>query len=372
MQKYLLAIILISMLFFTACDQVKEMVNESEETFEDIGLPIDDNASELPIINDDHPLDERMMLEQGLEKQRALYKLGLFSNGMDNVRTYIVYYPLEDTFGYSSMYRIPNSQHFLTFEAGTSFEASLYDSMVDQFVEPQEMYHDQLKVMYGEYRQESVGDYYAVAQDEQKTYLVQFGSNTEGYTEEIVQSIVESLHTEEDGAYDPFYRNFALDLDKVKFPKMNDKRVAMHDANISVFGSDEDSQISITYMLSEQDTIIYTIENTETSFDDDYKKIDEFTISNKKTVTAYEHQENPTHRMFHWIDGPYNYSIEVKLQHEDIIKTAEIHDMIESALHDDRTFEQPALIQSLNEEPKQTKNEKKIIKILKNMNKEFK
>lgn len=365
MQKHILAIILISMLFLTACDQVKEILNEPEETFEDIGLPIDENASELPIINDEYPLDERMMLEQGLEKQRALYKLGLFSNDINHVRTYIVYYPLEDTFGYSSMYRIPNSQHFLTFEAGTSFEASLYDSMIDQFVDPQEMYHDQLNVMYGEYRQESVGDYYAVAQDEQKTYLVQFGSNTEGYTEEIVQSIVESLYTEENGAYDPFYQNFALDLVEVKFPKMNDERVAIHDANISAFEANEKSQVSITYMLSEQDTIIYTIENLEPSFDNEYKKTDEFTMSNKIPVTAYEHQENSAHRIFHWIDDPYNYSIEVKLQHEGIIKTAEIHDMIESIIHDDRTFEQPELIQPINEEPEQTKTEKKIIKILK-------
>src|SRR5690625_3955221 len=101
MKKYLLAIIGMIMLLMTYCDQVEEVFTDSEETFEEIGLPIEDNANELPFITDEDYLDERTMLERGLEQQRELYKIGFLTNDFNNAGTYIVYYPLDKTFGYS-------------------------------------------------------------------------------------------------------------------------------------------------------------------------------------------------------------------------------------------------------------------------------
>lgn len=371
-EKYLLAIIAMIMLLMTSCDQVKEVLTDSEETFEEIGLPIEDNANELPFITDEDYLDERTMLERGLEQQRELYKLGFLTNDFNNAGTYIVYYPLDKTFGYSSMYRIPNSHVSFKFEAGTSFEASLYHAMIDQFVNPKEITIDTLQLTYGKYLHESNGEYYVMTKDEETTYLVQAGSETEGYTEEIVQYLGESLQTEEDGAYDPFYQYFSLDIDKLRFPTVNDRRVAIHDASVSVVGVDEQSQVSITYMLSELDSIVYRIGDTEPSLNEEYAVKDELTITDGISVTEYEHEENKSHHFFHWMDDSYHYTMEVKLDNEDIIKTAEIHDMIESAIQDGRSFENPALFQPLNEMPNQTKDEKNFINLLENMHKDSK
>lgn len=342
---------------------------KSEDQIDSIGLPIDDEANELPIISEEHSLDERAMLDNAIEKQRHLYKPGFISDAFDSVSTYIVYYPLDKTFGYSSMYRMPYEQVSFKLEAGTSFEASLYDSMVDSFVNPMEINHDTLQMMYGEYIEKSTGDYYVTATDEDTTYILQIGSEEEGYTEDIVRQMGATLRTEEDGAYDPFYQQFDLNLDKVKFPEVNEQRAVIHDASVSVVGLDGESEINITYMFSEQDTIVYHIQNTEFSFDDSYEKVSTFTLSDGTEVNEYVIDSNDKQHFFHWMDREYDYTITASLENTDIIDTEDMQQMIESAINDERVFENKTLLQPINKLPERTKAENNLIELLEDMNK---
>ena len=358
-----------SLLILAKCDQINDVVTAPEEKIDNIGLPIDEDAIDLPVISDEHPLDERAMLEKGLEKQRDLYKLGFVSNDFKHLKTDIVYYPLDDTFGYSSAYQVPNNQTFFKFEAGTSFESSLYDSMMDSFVEPNEIQHETLQMMYGEYIEEATGDYYIIAKEDDLTYIMQTGSKDEGYTEEIMEKIGATFRSENDGAFDPFYQHFSLDLSKIKFPKMNEDRVAIHDTKVSVHETAA-SEIQITYMLSEQDTIEYQINDTKTSLKDEYKEVDTSRILKDLNVTEYKSNENDNHHLFHWTDEDYEYTLAVTLQNEDIIENEEIYEIIESATQDERSFEHKEIFDAINEMPKRTKAEKSLTKLLKNINKD--
>src|SRR5690625_5853557 len=104
-----------SLMTLDKSDQINDVVTAPEEKIDKIGLPIDEDAIDLPVISDEHPVDERAMLEKGLEKQRDLYKLGFVSNDFKHLKTDIVYYPLDDTFGDSSAYQVPNNKTFFKF-----------------------------------------------------------------------------------------------------------------------------------------------------------------------------------------------------------------------------------------------------------------
>lgn len=357
------------MLFFvlSACSQVQELILEQIDDFEEIGLPIEEDAESLPIISEEHALDERAMLEKGLAEQSTLHKLGFMTDEFPIAHTHIAYYPLEETFGYSSMYRIPGAQTFFKFEAGTSFGASLYEDMLDHIVEPKKIDHDTMETMYGKYIDETDGDYYVLAKDKGLSYVLHIGDEAEGFTEKVVADIGSTLRSESDGAYDPFYKRFALDLEKLHFPKINQKRAVVHDTNVYYWEADERSAISLTYMLSEQDTISYMIQDIKSDISSEYKMVDEFLIKDNIEVTQYEFDGNKQRALFHWQLDHYDYTIETDLENKAILQNEEIHQIIASSLEDDRGFEHTELFAGVNKKPNRTKAEKKLTTSLKKL-----
>lgn len=365
MKKSLFVIIVMSLFVVTSCSKIEELMTEPEEEFEEIGLSIDKDAETLPIIDEEQALDERAMLEKGLKAQREIHKLGFITDEYPNVNTQIAYYPLEETFGYSSLYRIPDQQTSFRFEAGTSFGSSLYDNMNEHLKEKNDIEHDHLEAMYGKYSNEEDEDYFVVANDEDLSYLLHIGNEKEGFTKKMVQSMGATLRTETDGVYDPFYEHFSLDIGKIQFPTINEKRAVIHDANIYNLDTGARSIINITYMLSEQDTLSYKIQDIEKKLSDSYKEKDTFTINNDIKVTEYKDEDDLS--LFHWQVDDYDYSLEVNVTDEKLITTEEIQEIIESSLVDDRTFNEPDLFNAMNEKPNRSKAEKKLSKSLKKL-----
>lgn len=367
MKKSLFVTIIVVLLITASCSEIEELLPETEEEFQEVGLPIEDDAETLPITTGEHILDERAMLIKGIEEQKKLHKLGFITDEFPMINTQIAYYPLEDTVGYSSLYQIPDHQTFFKFEGGTSFESSLYEMMEEQLVDTEEIEHDSLEAIYGKYQEDKDGEYYVIAKNEDLSYIIQIGNEAEGFTNKIVKSIGNTLRTEADGVYDPFYQQFALDIDKLQFPTINDKRAVIHDANIYNWEKDKHSGIHITYMLSEQDTLTYTIENAEKNIPDAFQSEDTFTVHDDIEVTEYHDENKDAISLFHWQVDDYDYTLEVHITNKGVITKEEIEDIIASSFTDDRTFKKQDVLEAENKKPNRTKAEKKVSKSLKNM-----
>lgn len=358
---------LMSIFSLTACSKIIDIVTDTETTIADTSLPIVENATELPIISVENNLDERTLIENVINDQRELYKLGFITHSFTNMNTSIVYYPLNDTFGYSATYIIPNTQTSFTFEAGTSFNHSHYDSIVDQLAIKQHINNPYVPLLYGKYHDELAEDYHIAGQDNDTTYMLQIGSEEEGFSEEIVRLIGESLRTEAKGAFDPMYDHFSVPLEHIKLPSLNEQRVAIQDIHLSINTIHDTSDIFITYLLSEEDTITYQIQDTEPLLEKATNKGDTITLKDGTKVKQFERKSKE--QIFQWYDETNYYTMTVALKDTTIIQPDEIIEIIESAHKDTRTFNDEQFFQPMSEYPKETGPDKQLVDMLENMNK---
>lgn len=355
-----------SIFSLTACSKIIDIVTDTETKIEDTGLPIAENASELPITSVENNLDERSLLEEAIKQQHELHKLGFITNSFTDMNTAFVYYPLHDTFGYSATYEIPNTQTSFTFEGGTSFNHSHYESIVDKFAFKQQINNPYISLLYGKFNDELDEDYYIVGHDNNMTYILQIGSEEEGFSEEIVRLIGESLRSEVEGAFDPLYNNFSIPLSDIKLPSLNEQRVAIQDIHLSVNTIRDTSNIFMTYLLSEEDTITYQIASTEPQIEKSNKKASTITLNNGTKVNQFETKSKE--QIFQWDDGTNYYTMTVMLKDDTIIQSDEIIEIIESAQKDTRTFDDEQFFQSLSEHPKKTDIDKQLLNMLEDLN----
>src|SRR5699024_128578 len=110
---------------------------------------------------------------------------------------------------------------------------------------------------------------------------------------ELARSLGESLKTEEEGAYTPFYERFALDEHTFHFPMFHKDFVNHVEVSITDIGQVELSwtnDVFLRYNVGEEESeFTYIIRHTNRFADNiDYTEIESLETENGNTVTAYE------------------------------------------------------------------------------------
>lgn len=368
-KKYLFTLIIIIFMLYTNYDDIKDVFTKTDTNIPSMNSSNSEALKGIPIVSYDSPLNERFLIEKALTEQRKLYKPGFITNEFQLDKAYVAYYPFNDTSGYSTTYRTLANPTTFHFEASSSLDYTMYESIKENLTASKNIQHDTLNLLYGKHMNFD-NDFYILGNDETENivYLMHIGSEQEGYTDEAVKKIGQSLQTEQEGAYDLLYNNFSLDIEKLKFPMLHDQRVTVHEASISMDKFKDNTGVQVSYMLSEQDFIIYQIEEKPTVIDDNYKVVGDFTTSTDVEITEYAKEDNSDYRVFHWIEKPHAYTMSFSLKNPDVIDTNEMKEIIESAVKDKRSFENKDAFQPLNKEATLNKSDKKLNSLFKQMN----
>lgn len=170
---------------------------------------------------------------------------------------------------------------------------------------------------------------------------------------ELVQSIGESLKTEEEGSYSPFYERFSLDEHTFHFPMFHNDFVNHVEVSITVIGDDELSgtnDVFVRYNVGEGELeFTYWIKNINLfAGDDDYTE-KEFETENGHTVTAYE-RDYSDYVTYVWEHDDLVYAI-ILDPTEDLFTDEELHAIIDSSIDDSREFTSDELFKPINAEP---------------------
>ncbi|PWA12908.1 hypothetical protein DCC39_03290 [Pueribacillus theae] len=371
MKKLWLVILLIPALLVIGCsNESKESTTSKEssaqaENSEKEGKETKEKDNSAPLVDENNPLDERAMLEEAMNRQRDVLKLSFITDDYRSSRVNVGYYPLDDEFSYAASYMYPHLISSIFFEGGTTNLTS--DNGHIDTSNGEKLDHNSLDALYGANESTSGGDtYYITGEDKNgASYIVTAEDSNQGYTNEMMKLMGKSMKTEEEGAYDPFYHMFSLDIDKLKFPKINKKRSDIYAAGIGVEEGSIGSHIGITYLTGDRDQISYSIQDKESLWvnDDLYEEVGEEKTPGGYSVIEYS-DNGEDDRYFYWSDGEYYYELVVTASNDKTIATEDIYTIIDSAMSDDRAFATKTVFDAINEKPAFTENEKELNKLI--------
>ncbi len=96
---------------------------------------------------------------------------------------------------------------------------------------------------------------------------------------------------------------------------------------------------------------------------DYYKPIDDVETENGVKVTIYK-EDDRDNEIFKWTDGTYFYELNFRKQDKSLVNSVDILAIIDSAMEDEREFENKEVFKATNVHPKLGKPEKKVEKYL--------
>lgn len=330
--------------------------NETKEETEELEGNEEKDPS-APLIDENNAINDREIIRETVERTREELKLGFITDDYPISNIQNVFYPETEKISYGVMYGLPTDtigsfQYNIDYE----YEEDLFQTLVDELDNPKQLDHDSMDtVYYGEYDDEVEPNFLLFGEKGDKLYNLYAGYESEGYSFDLIEAMGHSMKTEEEGAYDPFYKHFSMDLDEIKFPHINNERAEVHSASVSYWDTSDNSRISLSYNI-EDGTIYYGVELEPTMITGD--GIGEGTTDDGVAVTEYEDYNDD--RYFGWDDGIYYYYIQYALPDENELTTEEIYEVIDSAMADERTFEDTSFIEPITDTPQLTENEEKI------------
>lgn len=318
------------------------------------------SSSSGPLIEPANAIDERLEIENMMEEQKELLKLGFITddNLINNIQISrrVTFYDddydfsEDDRVDHSSFYTTEGSNPTIQF-SGTPFLCDEgLDEWTDDLVERQSFNYDDKEGFYGHIEYESSE---IVVKHKDKCYSAHV-STDEGYTDDdkrLLELISNTFKTEAEGAYDPFYSRFTMDLDKIKFPSMNQDRVTLAGTSISYWEDRFDgnhSKIGGAYYIDEDSMVFYEITDSDKIYDD--KEKSELKTDQGTTVTVYVDDTFENHLKYRWTDGTYNYLIEVD-EEETSLSDKDILAVIDSAMEDDRSFDNLDFFKGVQDAP---------------------
>jgi hypothetical protein len=95
-----------------------------------------------------------------------------------------------------------------------------------------------------------------------------------------------------------------------------------------------------------------------------FDKKDEFQTEDGFSVTEYSIIDGEDDRYFTWEENGKIYNLSVSYNENDTITTEDIINIIDSAMGDERNFEEQDLMKVIQDKPALTDNEKKLNKAL--------
>ena len=370
MRKFFIIICLIMVL--TGCSQLmddvlykftdgervsKQVPDEDIENYDDSEMERNNN-----LIDDENFLDEREAIENFMEKQRELLKPGFIKNEKDMIDMQLDYMPIDGMLNYSAYYEGSQNVPIIFYKGMTNISEKFLEDRYSEFQDKKKLDHDKIDGMYG-----LMGDSYQTydmwGQYKGNLYNIGIAKENDETNEKLVEMISQTLKTEAEGAYDPLYSIFSIDMDKVKFPKLNNDYSELSTLSINYFGYDDKLSLDVNYQIGGYDSIKYSIFEKEITLPDYYKPIDDVETENGVKVTIYK-EDDRDNEIFKWTDGTYFYELNFRKQDKSLVNSADILAIIDSAMEDDREFENKEVFKATNVHPKLGKPEKKVEKYL--------
>lgn len=370
MRKFFIIICLIMVL--TGCSQLmddvlykftdgervsKQVPDEDIENYDDSEMERNNN-----LIDDENFLDEREAIENFMEKQRELLKPGFIKNEKDMIDMQLDYMPIDGMLNYSAYYEGSQNVPIIFYKGMTNISEKFLEDRYSEFQDKKKLDHDKIDGMYG-----LMGDSYQTynmwGQYKGNVYNIGIAKENDETNEKLVEMISQTLKTEAEGAYDPLYSIFSIDMDKVKFPKLNNDYSELSTLSINYFGYDDKLSLDVNYQIGGYDSIKYSIFEKEITLPDYYKPIDDVETENGVKVTIYK-EDDRDNEIFKWTDGTYFYELNFRKQDKSLVNSADILAIIDSAMEDEREFENKEVFKATNVHPKLGKPEKKVEKYL--------
>lgn len=362
MRKVAIAIVsLISALLLVSCNSTTNNTTSNND-----GKETKSNSSS-PIIDPNLAIDERKEIENMIEEQKDLLKLGFVTddNLIDNIQISRAVTFHEDDYArseddrvsYSSWYTARSSNPDIQYSGSNHFicEDGLDESTSD-LTDRQSFNNDGKEGFYGHIEYEA-SEIVVKYKDKCYSGLV---STEEGYDEEdkrLLELISKTFKTEAEGAYDPFYKRFTMDLEKIKFPMMNQERVTLWGTSISYWEEiyeENYSRVGVSYSVDDDDYIDYEVTDNEKIYGDIEKK--KLKTDGGTSVIVYEDSTSDHRLKYRWSDGTYHYLIEVHAE-DTRLSDNDVLVIIDSAMGDDRSFNSLDFFKGVNDAPNLNKDD---------------
>src|SRR5699024_3584297 len=368
MRRFL--VVLMAAMVLSGCVEMMDNGPESvsdepvaEESMDKDPEKIETN-SDNKLIDLENPLDERDAIEKSMMVQRDVLKPGFVTDDLDVMEIQVRNYVMDDAVRYRSVYKLPEKMSLLCFEANNMYTEDFYEELIKEFRKKKELNHKQIDGVYGLFGDGNYPSYDLWGMDDDFVYNISIGNEKDVDTEKLLGLMGKTLKSEDSGAYDPFYENFTLNLDDVKFPKLSAHHADLDSTMVSIDAYEGmNSAIELTYRIGGSETIYYFISENEGSlYENLYEKVEECELESGIVVTEYK-DESRDDRLFSWADGTYFYEFELRTMEKSLIETEDIFDIINSAMQDDREFANEDVFEQKVDKPKLGKNEKAVQKM---------
>lgn len=369
MRKFFM--IIFSAVFLTGCSELmddilyqltddervtKEVVEEESDVNGDSQTTRNNN-----LIDDQNFLQEREEIENLMEKQRELLKPGFIKNEKNVIDMHLGYFPFDGTLQYSAYYDVDTNVPIIFYKSITDVSEILLEDRYSEFQDKKKLDHNKIDGFYGLYG-DSYQTYDMWGEYEGSGYNIGIREEDDVDNEKLIELITQTLKSEAAGAYDPLYSLFSIDVDKVKFPKLNSDYAEVDEVVIDYLGYEDKSfRLKLAYRIGGYDMITYSILEKEEAMSDYYEQKGEEVTADGIIVTEYKHVDRDN-EIYKWTDGTYFYELEFWKKDKSLINSADIYAIIDSAMQDERTFENKDIFKATNVHPKLGKPEEELEK----------
>lgn len=330
----------------------------------------DQNETRESLIDEKNPLDERAAIEEVMEKQKQKLKLGFMTDEYQLMHAELDYNANKDELRYLQSFKLNDEIPWLTYESTMDADEAEYKDIINGFEDGKQLEHETLNAIYGWHEDGTKPAYQVFGYADGTLYNVEGTTVLERaneFDEHMLQLMGKSLKTEADGAYDLFYKDFNIDVDLIKYPKLNDDVATVQRVFMTRTRSDDTSLLSIDYYLEPKEEFTYNIRSQPMDWDGfNYEEIgtEEFA---GLTINEYRQDLNGK-TSYSWTDGTYYYDIGLFDNFSDLEKE-DVYTLIESSLADDRSFENKDLFENTTDNPVYDDEAKEMQGILTDMTK---
>lgn len=318
------AFIIVLSIFLISCSSSNEEANKEND--EQVSSSANNNGQEI---------DERREIINMIEGQKELLKHGFITDEYPIIETTISLSldedgDLLDRLRYESWYELLEDSYNVQY----SNEPEVCEDGIEEwakYLEVKENFsYQDIEGIYGYSEELGSAEIYLQKEDQcYRGYLSQY----EELNLEIFELVSKTFKTEEEGAYEPFYSRFTLDLDKIKFPSFDKEQAEMVSITMDYSGNEDSSRIWVGYRL-DNEYFPYIITDEEPMVGD---QVNELEANDGTTVTIYEDAVYEDRRIYVWIDHDYYYVIEIKEDQE--ISEEFVLEVVDSSVNDERTFD---------------------------------
>ncbi len=326
-------------------------------------------------IDEKDPVDERAVIEQAMDEQRTIMKPGFITerynieNGFDLSFQSTYYNQKTEELRHRVNVTHAISDAFLAFETEKNTSEERYEEKLEEMNDAKPLDNHTGYVGLVEEDGEKRYDF-AIEEDDTFYFFERGRAVEEGYDEELVKLLGESLKTEEEGAYSYFYDRFKFHVDELHFPLMSKDAVENIEVEINDLGYwafDNPNTINVTYDLGDETVFEFAIRGMEMYANDvGYSEVDQEETEDGIVVTTYDN-ERSEQQIYAWEADDSYYAISIAEPEKASLSTDDIYAIIDSSRDDERSFSNKDLFTQQLEEPQLEAIDEEILNKLEEM-----